>query len=122
MAGLHIATMIAAVVTTSLASHVLVVHASGAATTGLRARLGAVLRRALRRTKSFLDDRIAAALAERERRAARFALHRMSDRELRDIGLSRGDIDQISRCSGPQRPHSVRGHRSAVRVIDEVNR
>lgn len=32
-----------------------------------------------------------------ERRATRIALSRLSDRELDDIGLSRGDIDTIAR-------------------------
>jgi uncharacterized protein YjiS (DUF1127 family) len=32
-----------------------------------------------------------------ERRATRAALSRLSDRELDDIGLSRGDIDMVAR-------------------------
>src|SRR6266700_201621 len=122
MAGLHLATVIAAVVTTSLASHMLVVHASGSATKGRRARLGRALRRTQRRAKSLLDDWIVARLAHRERQAARFALHRMSDRDLRDIGLSRSDIDQIGRHSGLEQQDSVRTSRSAGRIINEMIR
>jgi uncharacterized protein YjiS (DUF1127 family) len=35
---------------------------------------------------------IAAAIARRERKAAFWALRQLSDRELRDMGLNRGDI------------------------------
>jgi uncharacterized protein YjiS (DUF1127 family) len=122
MTRLYLATVVAAAVTTSLASHMLVVHASGSAATNLSARFGPALFRALRRVKDFLDDWIAAVLAHRERQAARFVLHRLSDRELKDMGLSRSDIDQIGRCPGPKRPDSVRGHRSAGRIVDEVIR
>jgi uncharacterized protein YjiS (DUF1127 family) len=44
-----------------------------------------------------LTSRIANALLSwRDRRATRNALARLSDRELDDIGLSRGDIDRIA--------------------------
>ncbi|WP_428537739.1 DUF1127 domain-containing protein [Rhodopila sp.] len=46
----------------------------------------------LRRLAAYLADR-------RERRRAADALHRFSDRELWDVGLSRGDILSIGRGS-----------------------
>ena len=39
-----------------------------------------------------LNDAVAAFLARRERQAALFVLSRFSDRELRDMGLHRGEI------------------------------
>jgi uncharacterized protein YjiS (DUF1127 family) len=40
-----------------------------------------------------VDHLVAAAIARHERHAALAALHRFSDRELRDIGICRGEID-----------------------------
>ncbi|WP_297768544.1 DUF1127 domain-containing protein [uncultured Roseovarius sp.] len=40
---------------------------------------------------------LTAVVAWNERRATRAALSRLSDRELDDIGLSRGDIDVVAR-------------------------
>ena len=39
----------------------------------------------------------AAALAWKDARATRVALSRLSDRELEDIGITRGDIDRVAR-------------------------
>jgi uncharacterized protein YjiS (DUF1127 family) len=45
-----------------------------------------------RRLTIFLRRWAGAVIAHREREAARFALHRLNDRELRDIGIDRGQI------------------------------
>ena len=41
----------------------------------------------------FIDHLVAAAIARHERQAALAALRRLSDRELNDIGICRGEID-----------------------------
>jgi len=48
---------------------------------------------ALRRLGRLVDNYVASLLAEFERRAEIHALRRLSDRQLRDIGLSRHQID-----------------------------
>ena len=45
-----------------------------------------------RRLMIFLNRWVGAMIAHREREAARFALHRLNDRELRDIGIRRDQI------------------------------
>jgi uncharacterized protein YjiS (DUF1127 family) len=47
----------------------------------------------LARLGSFINRLIAAAIAHRERQAALVALRHLSDRDLKDIGISRGEID-----------------------------
>jgi len=46
---------------------------------------------------SFVSRLFAVLVAWNERRATRNALSQLSDRELDDIGLSRGDIDAVAR-------------------------
>jgi uncharacterized protein YjiS (DUF1127 family) len=122
MTRLYFATVIAAAVTTSLASHILVVRASGSTTARLRAGLRPTVRALLGRAKSLIDDWIVAMLAHREHQVARLVLHRLSDRELKDIGLYRGNIGDIGRRSERQRQDRIGDHRSAPRAIDEVAR
>jgi uncharacterized protein YjiS (DUF1127 family) len=92
MKKVYLATVIAMVVTTSIASHVLAVGALGPAApgflVGLRSRASGVFSR-LRR---FVGNCIAVIRAERERRAAITALRALNDRELKDIGLYRSSI------------------------------
>lgn len=55
----------------------------------------AVQRRAhflLKSIGSVLDSWVAAAIKERTRRAELTVLHRLTDRELKDMGLTRGDL------------------------------
>jgi len=122
MTRLYIATVIAAAVTTSLASHMLVVRASGSTTARLHAGLRTALRGLLGRAKSLLDDWIAAALAHRERQATRLALHGLSDRELKDMGLYGCSIRDIGDRSERERQARIGDHRSVSRAIDEVMR
>jgi uncharacterized protein YjiS (DUF1127 family) len=119
MTQLYLATVIAAAVTTSLASHILVVRASGSTTARLRARMRRALRGFSGWAKRLLDDWIVAVLAHRERQAARLVLHGMSDRELKDIGLYRSNIADIGSRSERQRQDRIGHHRSA---LDEVVR
>jgi uncharacterized protein YjiS (DUF1127 family) len=46
----------------------------------------------LARLGRLINRWIAAMIAHRERQAALYALHRLSDRELKDMGICRGDI------------------------------
>jgi uncharacterized protein YjiS (DUF1127 family) len=92
------ATVIGIVVTTSIASHLLAV---GTLRPTMPGGLRPATRRFFDRLKNFLDDWIAAALARRERQAAIFSLHRLTDRELKDIGLYRTNIARDPRISAP---------------------
>lgn len=51
---------------------------------------------AVNTVKSFIASHIASAIAWNEARITRKALAALSDRELEDIGLIRGDIDMIA--------------------------
>jgi uncharacterized protein YjiS (DUF1127 family) len=92
MRKIYLATVIAVVVTTSIASHLLAVGALGPATPGVLARLRSCVGGFFGRLKGLFDDGIAALLARRERQAAIFALRHFSDRELKDIGVYRGSV------------------------------
>lgn len=63
-----------------------------------------------RTTSTFLQTRfaffgnvVAVIAAARERRRVRFDLHGLNDYLLKDMGISRSDIDRISRGSHPPR-------------------
>ncbi len=92
MKKIYLATVIASVITTSIASHLLAVRALGPAAPGIFSRLRSCVDGWFGRLKGLLDDWTAAALARRERAAAIFALRHFSDRELKDVGLHRGSI------------------------------
>jgi uncharacterized protein YjiS (DUF1127 family) len=49
---------------------------------------------AFARLRRLAKDWLAAAMIYRERRAAFYALYQYDDRELKDIGLTRGEIDE----------------------------
>ncbi len=97
MQRIYLATLIGAVISTSLASRMFAVATFGPARTNPFTRLGSVSRAVLARLRRSLDDRIAMILADCERRASIQRLHRMTDRELSDIGISRCSIAQIGR-------------------------
>jgi uncharacterized protein YjiS (DUF1127 family) len=50
-------------------------------------------RRFLTRVRILINHAIAALIARHQRQAELFYLRRLSDRELRDMGLTRGDLD-----------------------------
>ena len=106
----YVATIIAAVATILLASHVLMLRRSRSAIPRMLARAQFDLEWVLRGARNLVDDW-----------AAIFALHKLSDRELRDMGLDRGRIehagygcerDQLDRMRGP----------SALSATEEVGR
>jgi uncharacterized protein YjiS (DUF1127 family) len=92
MKKIYLATVIAIVITMSIASHLLAIGALGPARPGLLARLRSCFGGCFGWPKGLFDDWIAAGLARRERQAAISALRHFSDRELKDIGLHRGSI------------------------------
>jgi hypothetical protein len=70
MNGSYLVTVIAAVITISIASHLFVVGALGPTTPGLLAAAGLRIRRLLRAAGNLLDGWVAAILARSERQAA----------------------------------------------------
>ena len=99
MTKFYLATVAAVVVTTSLASDILVVMGSrGSARPDRPKRSRSTARRWMRRFGYFVDAWVAAMLESRERQAAIYALNRLSDRDLRDIGLDRCSITYLVRC------------------------
>ena len=89
----YAATMIAVVVTTLLASRVIVLRASRSAGPGLLARLRFDLEWFLRGARGCVDDWIAASIARRERDTVSPLLHDRTEGELGDMHLDRGCID-----------------------------
>jgi hypothetical protein len=93
MTRFYVATMIGVVVTTLLASRVIVLRASRSANSGLLARLRFDLEWVLRGARSCVDDWIAANIAGRERDTVIPMLHERRECELSDMHLDRGCID-----------------------------
>jgi hypothetical protein len=107
MSKFFLATVAAAVVTTSLASNILVVGMRGSVRPDLSRRMRSAARRWLRRFKHVVDIWVAGMIASRERQAAVYALQRLGDTELRDIGLDGGGIAHLA--SHPQQWSLMRG-------------
>lgn len=95
MSKVYLATVAAVVVTTSLASNILVVGTRSSLRPSLAGRIRATVRRWLRRFRYSVDTWVAGMIAARERQAVIYAMHLLSDRELRDIGLDRGSITHL---------------------------
>jgi uncharacterized protein YjiS (DUF1127 family) len=56
-----------------------------------------------------VNDWVAAAIVRRERKAAFFALHSLDDRDLKDVGLTRGDIHEaLERAARLRKPRGRR--------------
>ena len=92
MKKVYFATIIAIVITTSIASHVLAVGALGPSASGFLVGLRSGAGGLFSRLRNFIGECIAAMRAHRERREAIAALRALNDRELRDIGLYRSSI------------------------------
>jgi uncharacterized protein YjiS (DUF1127 family) len=59
----------------------------------------------LARLTRLVNDWVAAAIVRRERKAAFFALHSLDDRDLKDVGLTRGDIHEaLERAARLRKP------------------
>ena len=115
----YLATVIAIIITTSIASRVLALRALGPVAPGLLASLRSAARGLISQIGNFVDDRIAAALAYRERQVAFFMLRHFSDRQLRDIGLHRGNIGHDPRFFEPERQARSSEMASACAAVNE---
>ena len=100
MGKMHIATVVAMFVATSLATNLLAAGTRGPVTPNLTVRLRGRARRLGRRMKRAVDAWVASVLARRERQAAIYAVHHLSDRELKDMGLYRGSLGHVARPEG----------------------
>jgi hypothetical protein len=109
----HLATIIAIVITTSIASYLLAVGMLRSTRPDFLTGLRSGLRRLGGRFRNGFDDWIAAMLARRERQAAIFCLHHLNDREPKDIGLHRSLTTHDPGLSGRQPPAGVLGTTSA---------
>jgi hypothetical protein len=107
MSRLYFATVVAVFVTTSLATNLLVAGTRGPVLPGMIARLRCRRRRLGRRLKRAIDTCVASMLARRERQAAIYAVHHLSDRELTDIGLRSGSLGHVARPDGGRAVSSV---------------
>jgi hypothetical protein len=107
MSKYYLATVAAVVVTTSLASNILVVGTRGSVRPDPFRRMRSAARRWLRRFKHVVDVWVAGMIASRERQAAIYALDRLRDTELGDMGLDRGGITHLVR--DPQQWSLMRG-------------
>jgi uncharacterized protein YjiS (DUF1127 family) len=97
---MYFATVVALFVTTSLATNVLVSGTRGPALPGMIVGLRCRSRRLRRRLKRAIDIWVASMLAHRERQATIYAVHHLSDRELKDMGLYRGSLGHVTRPDG----------------------
>ena len=100
MRRMYFATVVAVFITTSLATNLLVAGTRGPVLPGVIAGLRCRSRRLGRRLKRAIDTWVASMLARRERQAAVCALHHLSDRELKDIGLYRGSLGDVAHPDG----------------------
>ncbi len=107
MSKMYFATVIAVFVTTSLATNLLVVGTRGPVLPGMAVRLHGRSRRLGRRLKRVIDNWVAAMVANRERQAAVYAVHHMSDRERKDMGLYRGSLGHVARPDGERAASSI---------------
>jgi uncharacterized protein YjiS (DUF1127 family) len=109
----YLATVLAIIITTSIATHLLAVGALGAATPGFLTSLRSGARGFFSRLRRLFSDWVAAARDRRVRRAAIFEFRSLNDRELKDIGLYRGSISHDFVFSERERQARVGGTASA---------
>ena len=100
MSTMYFATVVAVFVTTSLATNLLVAGTRGPVLPGMIGGLRGRSRRLGRRLKRAIDRWVASMLARRERQAALYAVHHLSERELKDIGLYRGSLSHVAHPDG----------------------
>lgn len=96
MSRIYVATVVAAFVTASLATNLLVVGVRGPVQSDVLVRLRCRTRRLRRLIRHAVDAWVASMLAYRERQAALYALRHLSDREVKDMGLYRGCHGRLS--------------------------
>jgi len=99
----YAATAIAAVVATLLASRALVLRGTRSAISRMLARLKFDFEWCLRGARNFVDDWIAASIANRERKAVISMRHDFSDFESGEAGLDHGGVEDVGCDCGPDR-------------------
>jgi uncharacterized protein YjiS (DUF1127 family) len=119
MTRIYAATVVAIFVTTSLATNVLFVGTRGPASSNPSLRLRSASRRLNRRVRRLIDTWVAATIAHREQQAAAWALHHVSDRELRDIGLDRVRVGRGDGYAGHMSPADARDVFSIAHPLEE---
>jgi len=117
MIRLHLAAVTAAALT---ASQILVVRASVKTLPALLARLRSRGKRCLRRMRGFLDDRVAAMIAEHERNAAIFVTHDRGDRRSKKTRFDPGDGSRAGRPAAQARRGETVNRRPYVRLTEIV--
>ena len=100
MGKMHVAAIVAAFLTTSLATNLLVVGTRGPVMPELVVWLRSRARRIRRRLKRALDSWVTRMLVERERQATVYAVRHLGERELKDIGVYRGSLGHAARPDG----------------------
>jgi uncharacterized protein YjiS (DUF1127 family) len=103
MSRIHLATVVAAFVTASLATNLLLVGVRGQVQSDLVLRLRCRARWLRRRLGHAVDAWVMSMLAYRERQAALHALRYFSDRELKDMGLRRGSCGRLTMLGPDER-------------------
>jgi uncharacterized protein DUF1127 len=114
MSRAYFATIVAVFVTTSLATNLLLIGARGPTALGVPDTLR-LRRRLSRRARRLLDAIVAAMIARRERQATGIAVCQLDDRQLRDIGLHRDCLGNISDMYGDRLGGRSISHRADVR-------
>jgi uncharacterized protein YjiS (DUF1127 family) len=89
MKKIHLMTTVTMVVAVAVLSRMLAVAAFSPAGPNLQGRLHSGAGKLFRRLRRMINDRVADALAYRERRVTQFALRNLSDIELKDFGACR---------------------------------
>ena len=103
MKKIYSMTAVTMVVAIPLSSLMRAVEALGPDGENLRERLHAVAGRLFRRVRRMINDRVAGAIANRERRLTQDALRNLSDIELKDFGAYRGNRSSVlHRCRDVQ--------------------
>ena len=95
MKKIHLMTAVTMVVADPVSSLVRAAQAFGPDGANLRERLRAGAGKLLRRVGRMINDRVAGAIAYRERRLTRFALRNLSDIELNEFGACRGNPGSV---------------------------
>jgi hypothetical protein len=109
----YVATVVAIIITTSIATHLLAVGALGPATPGFLLGLRSGAGGFFSRLRNRLSDWLAAARDRRERRAAILAWRPLDGREGKDIGLCRSAMSHDIVSSERERQAGVGGTASA---------
>lgn len=97
MKKIHLMTAVTMVVAAAVPPRMQAAEAFSPGVANLRERLHVGTGKLFRRVRRMINDRVAGAIAYRERRVTRFALRHLSDIELKDFGAYRGNPGSVLR-------------------------